>query len=166
MPSSRNSRSGDEEAEGRVPPGQRGLRVQDDVSAPAGQQRGLHQLVPESVAPCGRGEHDAADPPHITVIENPGVAEQLVGLAEHDVAGAGLEVATVQIGVGAGLLDDEDVLAEPPQVVGSAGVELVEGEHRADHPSHSRLRPALATAHRASGSVSVSSSGRGWLTTR
>jgi hypothetical protein len=71
-----------------------------------------------------------------------------VAVEQHDVAGARLEVAAVEVGVGAVLLHDEDLLPQPPHVVRRARGQVVEA--RDEHP-HRRNSTTWVKARRASG---------------
>ena len=70
------------------------------------------------------------------VVEHAQAAEELLAVRGEDVTGGGLEIATVEIGVRRLLLDDEDLLSQPPQRLGGAAVELVEAEHRDPHETN------------------------------
>ena len=50
---------------------------EDDVAAGADRERGVHEDVGETLAAGGPVEHDAADPPHVAVVEDPRIAEDL-----------------------------------------------------------------------------------------
>ena len=95
----------------------------------------------------------------VAVVEDARVADQpAVVLEEQHVAGAGLAVAAVEVGVGALLLDDEDVLSQPPDVVRRGGVEVGEGHGAGGR--HRRNSRVVCQARRASGING--SSGKTW----
>ena len=161
----------DGEAEAGVPTGQRRLRVEHDVPrgirALAVSEGGLNEAVGKAAsARCG-GEDDPSDPPRRDVVQHPGVAEQVVAVAEEHVRGAGLDVAAVEVGVGALLLHDEHVLAQPGDVVDLVGGQAGErcdpdlhvpesrayigGEKTGEHDSVLRVRASPQTLRTCSG---------------
>jgi hypothetical protein len=126
-------RSVDREAIAGIPVAEPRLRVQPDLAVADLAHCLIHQGAGETAATGGRRDHDAPDPDVRPVVQHPQGADQLVPLLGQDVTGAGLEVAAVEIGVRRLLLDDEDLLPQPPQGIRRAAVELVEAEHPDRH---------------------------------
>ena len=114
-----------------VPPRERCLRAQHGDPVPDDVERRAHERPAETPSPGGGREHDPTDARHLPVrslVEHAQVAEQLVVLDQQHVPRGGLDVAAVEVGVGAVLLHHEDLLPEPPGRVGQARGEVVEGE--------------------------------------
>ena len=76
---------------------------------------------------------DPADP--VRLRQHPQVGERRFRRADVEVDGAGVEVPAVELGVGAALLDDEHLDAQPEQPVQGGGREIgpVHPVHRAVH---------------------------------
>ena len=130
IPSSRNSSPSTVKPR-RAYQSARGDWASSTTSRPGQPSReARHEEVGEAAAAAGRGQHHPADPPLGAVVEHPRVADHVVALAQHHVDRAGLGVAAVEVGVGAVLLHDEDVLPQPPHGVRRGGVQLAEGDGR------------------------------------
>ena len=84
------------------------------------------------------GQHHPPDPPGRAVVEHPGVADQPDAVAQQHVPGPGLVVPAVEVGVGTGLLDDEDLLPQPPHLVRRRDVERLERSPRCSLWVHRR----------------------------
>jgi hypothetical protein len=95
-----------------------GLGAERDREARAHRDALLHQPRRQPLAAVGRRGRDPADRPAVAVVEDPdgGGDGAVVGL-EPDVHGRRLHVPTVELGIRALLLDDEDVHPQPAQPV-------------------------------------------------
>src|ERR671920_190464 len=86
----------------------------------------------------------------VTVVEEPQAADEPLVLHQQEMACRRLEIPTVEVGVRRGLLDHEDLLSQPPELVRRTGVEVVEGECE-DADRHRRKSTTCVKARRASG---------------
>ena len=137
------------EPEAAVEVGQVGLGVEHDGLVADLAERGLEQPDPEAAAAGRRGD---AQPPDVVgpvgFLEQPQAAEHRLALAvgaEPVVPGPVLQVTPVQLGVRAGLLDDEDVDPQPEQLVEHAGRPGPPPRPGARWPSSPRWSWALPT---------------------
>ena len=158
MPSSRNSGPATTKPNVGVPAGQRRLGVEHDVAArrrPASAARMTRRRA-RARAPAGASS-DPADPPARRRRRAPGRSRaRAVVVLEQHVPGARLEVAAVEVGVGALLLDDEHVLAQPPHGVRRGGRRArANGTDRdrspQERPGCVRQRPAASGRNGSSG---------------
>ncbi len=98
----------------------------------------------------------------VTVVEDARAADEPAVTGEQHVAGAGLGVAAVEVGVGALLLDHEDVLAQASERVDLRAGQLVEreGDTHGACGAHDKNSNVRCQAVRASG---IGMSGKTWI---
>ena len=108
-----------------VPAGEAGRGIEHPGSI-AGVEDMVEQRPGEASRPGVVAGGDAADPGLIIVVEDPEVGDNAEVVGHPDVAGAILEVSTVEFGVDARLFDDEHVDSQSHDVVELSGGELGE----------------------------------------
>lgn len=127
------ARAGRAEPEAAVEVGQVGLGVEHHRLVADLAQHRLQQLHAEAPPAHRAGGAQPADPVRpVGLLEQPQAAEHRAAAAagcarvtaEPVVPGPRLEVAPVQLGIGAGLLDDEHVDPQPQQLVEQGGLQI------------------------------------------
>ncbi len=122
--------TGRHEAEPGVPALEVRLRVEHQHASPVVGDDRRHQGTGQAAPAGGRHRDDPSDPPLTTAVEqHPQVGPHRLTTRAGGppVLGGRLEVAPVELGVGAALLDDEHVDAQADDGVGQRRVELVPG---------------------------------------
>ena len=149
MPSSRNSGPVTEKPSPRYHPARWACASSTHGPSLDGQHV-PHQHGGEPLAAALAGGDHPADAPGPALVQDPDVGHRpTAGLGPPDVAGGGLVVPAVDLGVGALLLDDEDVDAQPQQAEQRGGVEagerpVVDQENRIASEGSSRLSSMMA----------------------
>lgn len=105
----------------------------DGLVTDVGQRFG-HQRSSDASTPLVAAGHDATDAPAFGVTQNAEGSNDAVTILGPEVFGVGLEVSSVDLVVGAVLLDHEDIDAEAKQVMQLASREIGSGndEHGAE----------------------------------
>ena len=131
------------EPEAPIPTGEVGLRVQDHRTPDAELEGAVHQVPGQTVTACVPTGADTADPSYLPVVEHAQIRGR-TGLPHRpDVPGQRLGVTSVQLRVGALLLDDEDVDPQADQIV-----QIVRAQLSETGGVHSRCAHPASVAHR------------------
>jgi uncharacterized protein (DUF952 family)/L-amino acid N-acyltransferase YncA len=116
--------AGDHVAEPLVPASQMGLGVQHrGAVAYLGQGR-LDQPGRKPVTSMSCYDADPANQRNVAVVEDPEVTDRTVVAVDPEMPSARLGIASVQLGVRAGLLHDEDIDAQLQQQIGGGRIKV------------------------------------------